>query len=107
MWSFCAYNFFRAITLDPGTCPKPTNDAELKSVRTLPYSCAPNADSPLYPLYSLQIIEQLTSEGRLNGQTFCITCMVCALARHHDMDLAEYCVFLGAQTPQIKTLSRM
>jgi hypothetical protein len=28
----CAYNFFRAITLDPGTCPKPTSDAELKSV---------------------------------------------------------------------------
>lgn len=28
----CAYNFFRAITLDPGTCPKPTSDEELKSV---------------------------------------------------------------------------
>ena len=28
----CAYNFFRAITLDPGTCPKPTSDDELKSV---------------------------------------------------------------------------
>ncbi|KAJ7726850.1 hypothetical protein DFH07DRAFT_757939 [Mycena maculata] len=49
----CAYNFFRAVTLDPGTCPKPTSDAELKS-----------------------IIEDLASEGRLNGQTFCIQCMV-------------------------------
>lgn len=29
----CAYNFFRAITLDPGTCPKPASDGELKSVR--------------------------------------------------------------------------
>lgn len=29
----CAYNFFRAITLDPGTCPKPTSDGELKTVR--------------------------------------------------------------------------
>ncbi|KAJ7161092.1 hypothetical protein C8R46DRAFT_904856 [Mycena filopes] len=45
----CAYNFFRAVTLDPGTCPKPASDAELKS-----------------------IIEDLASEGRLNGQTFCI-----------------------------------
>ena len=31
-YGLCAYNFFRAITLDPGTCPKPTSDAELKSV---------------------------------------------------------------------------
>lgn len=28
----CSYNFFRAITLDPGTCPKPASDDELKSV---------------------------------------------------------------------------
>lgn len=28
----CAYNFFRSIMLDPGTCPKPANDAELKAV---------------------------------------------------------------------------
>lgn len=28
----CAYNFFRAVTLDPGTCPKPASDGELKSV---------------------------------------------------------------------------
>ena len=28
----CAYNFFRSVTLDPGTCPKPTSDEELKSV---------------------------------------------------------------------------
>ncbi|KAJ6626002.1 hypothetical protein B0H10DRAFT_569190 [Mycena sp. CBHHK59/15] len=48
----CAYNFFRAVMLDPGTCPKPASDAELKS-----------------------IIEDLASEGRLNGQTFCIQCM--------------------------------
>ncbi|KAJ6492881.1 hypothetical protein C8R47DRAFT_975549 [Mycena vitilis] len=45
----CAYNFFRAVTLDAGTCPKPGSDAELKS-----------------------IIEDLASEGRLNGQTFCV-----------------------------------
>lgn len=32
-FGLCAYNFFRAMTLDPGTCPTPTSDAELKSVR--------------------------------------------------------------------------
>ena len=30
-WVF-AHNFFRAMTLDPGTCPTPKSDAELKSV---------------------------------------------------------------------------
>ncbi|KAJ7457064.1 hypothetical protein FB451DRAFT_1047570, partial [Mycena latifolia] len=53
----CAYNFFRAVTLDPGTCPKPASDAELKS-----------------------IIEDLASEGRLNGQTFCVQCMATDVA---------------------------
>jgi hypothetical protein len=32
-FGLCAYNFFRAMTLDPGTCPTPKSDAELKSVR--------------------------------------------------------------------------
>ena len=32
-FGLCVYNFFRAMTLDPGTCPTPTSDAELKSVR--------------------------------------------------------------------------
>lgn len=31
----CGYNFFRAITLDPGTCPKPSSDEELRSVSRL------------------------------------------------------------------------
>lgn len=31
-FGLCAYNFFRAIFLDAGTCPKPANDAELKAV---------------------------------------------------------------------------
>ncbi|KAF8900466.1 ankyrin repeat-containing domain protein [Gymnopilus junonius] len=31
----CAYNFFRAVTLDPGTCPKPSSDEELRSVSQL------------------------------------------------------------------------
>ena len=31
-FGLCAYNFFRAMTLDPVTCPTPKSDAELKSV---------------------------------------------------------------------------
>lgn len=72
----CAYNFFRAISLDPGTCPKPTSDAELKSVSI--------ASSELVVNYRVlmsewKIIEDLAAEGRLNGQTFCIQCMVRSL----------------------------
>jgi palmitoyltransferase len=33
MFLLCCYNFFHAIALDPGTCPKPVNDTELKDVR--------------------------------------------------------------------------
>ncbi|KDQ08952.1 hypothetical protein BOTBODRAFT_540043 [Botryobasidium botryosum FD-172 SS1] len=69
MWSFCAYNFFRAITLDPGTCSKPGSDAELKSV-----------------------IEQLTSEGRLNGTTFCITCMARKPLRSKHCRVCDRCI---------------
>ncbi|KAI6142484.1 hypothetical protein BKA82DRAFT_4192840, partial [Pisolithus tinctorius] len=47
--------------LDPGTCPHPVNDGELKA-----------------------IIEELTSEGQLNGQTLCIQCMI-----HHSYFLQE------------------
>lgn len=31
----CAYNFFRAITLDPGHVPFASNDMELKEVRSV------------------------------------------------------------------------
>ncbi|KAI0331413.1 zf-DHHC-domain-containing protein [Cubamyces sp. BRFM 1775] len=65
----CAYNFFRAITLDPGTCPKPSSDAELKS-----------------------IIEELASQGRLNGQTFCIQCMARKPLRSKHCRICDRCV---------------
>ncbi|KAF6750423.1 ankyrin repeat-containing domain protein [Ephemerocybe angulata] len=65
----CAYNFFRAITLDPGTCPKPASDDELK-----------------------QIIEDLASEGRLNGQTFCIQCMARKPLRSKHCRVCDKCV---------------
>ncbi|KAF7420921.1 palmitoyltransferase akr1 [Pleurotus ostreatus] len=65
----CAYNFFRAITLDPGTCPKPASDGELKS-----------------------IIEDLASEGRLNGQTFCIQCMARKPLRSKHCRVCDRCI---------------
>nr|GAT47946.1 palmitoyltransferase akr1 [Mycena chlorophos] len=65
----CAYNFFRAVTLDPGVCPVPNSDAELKS-----------------------IIEDLASEGRLNGQTFCVQCMARKPLRSKHCRICERCV---------------
>ncbi|KAG2363595.1 hypothetical protein BDR07DRAFT_1460170 [Suillus spraguei] len=54
IFGLCLYNFFRAITLDPGLCPRPAHDGELKA-----------------------IIEDLASEGRLNGQTFAYNACHC------------------------------
>lgn len=34
-FGLCLYNFFRAITLDPGPCPRPAHDGELKAVSRL------------------------------------------------------------------------
>ncbi|TFK36137.1 DHHC palmitoyltransferase-domain-containing protein [Crucibulum laeve] len=65
----CAYNFFRSITLDPGTCPKPSSDEELKS-----------------------IIEDLASEGKLNGQTFCIQCMGRKPLRSKHCRVCDKCI---------------
>ncbi|THH12426.1 hypothetical protein EW146_g7710 [Bondarzewia mesenterica] len=69
IFGLCAYNFFRSITLDPGACPTPTSDAELKS-----------------------IIEDLASEGRLNGQTFCIQCMARKPLRSKHCRICDRCV---------------
>ncbi|OCH90139.1 zf-DHHC-domain-containing protein [Obba rivulosa] len=69
MFGLCAYNFFRAISLDAGTCPKPASDAELKS-----------------------IIEELASEGRLNGQTFCIQCMARKPLRSKHCRTCDRCI---------------
>ncbi|TBU59994.1 DHHC palmitoyltransferase-domain-containing protein [Dichomitus squalens] len=65
----CAYNFFRAISLDPGTCPKPASDGELKT-----------------------IIEELASQGRLNGQTFCIQCMARKPLRSKHCRICDRCI---------------
>ncbi|KAH0833938.1 DHHC palmitoyltransferase-domain-containing protein [Lanmaoa asiatica] len=69
VFGLCAYNFFRAITLDPGACPRPANDGELRT-----------------------IIEDLASEGRLNGQTFCIQCMARKPLRSKHCRVCDRCV---------------
>lgn len=84
------YNFFRAITLDPGTAPKPSSDAELKSVRV---SLFPQTKFPSVQTKSdEQIIEDLASEGRLNGQTFCVTCVAKRPLRSKHCRVCDKCV---------------
>ncbi|KAL5478760.1 AKR1 [Sanghuangporus weigelae] len=68
-YGLCVYNFIRSITLDPGTCPKPANDGELRA-----------------------IVEELASEGRLNGQTFCIQCMARKPLRSKHCRICDKCV---------------
>ncbi|KAG8968726.1 palmitoyltransferase akr1 [Tulasnella sp. 425] len=69
MWMLCAYNFFRAVTLDPGTCPKPANEQELKL-----------------------ILQDLTTQGRLNGQTFCVSCMARKPLRSKHCRVCDRCI---------------
>ena len=68
-FGLCVYNFFRAVTLEAGSCPKPASDNELKT-----------------------IIEDLASEGRLNGQTFCIQCMARKPLRSKHCRICDRCV---------------
>lgn len=51
--TLCVWNFLRAMQLDPGSVPRPSSQSEIK-----------------------QHIEELVSEGRLNGQNFCIYTLV-------------------------------
>ena len=69
LFILCAYNFFRAITLDAGVCPLPAGEEEKKLV-----------------------IENLTSEGRLNGQTFCVSCMAQKPLRSKHCRHCDRCV---------------
>ncbi|KAI5115998.1 hypothetical protein M0805_009257 [Coniferiporia weirii] len=68
-YGLCAYNFVRSITLDAGTCPKPANEGELRAT-----------------------VEDLASEGRLNGQTFCIQCMARKPLRSKHCRVCDKCV---------------
>ncbi|KAI5475300.1 Palmitoyltransferase AKR1 [Pseudohyphozyma bogoriensis] len=49
----CCYNFFRAITLDPGHVPLAINDAETK-----------------------EMVEDLVEIGSFNGMNFCLSCLI-------------------------------
>lgn len=51
--TICVWNFLRAMQLDPGSVAKPLSQSEIK-----------------------QHIEELVSQGRLNGQNFCIYTLV-------------------------------
>lgn len=79
----CAYNFFRAITLDPGHVPAPANDSELKEVSSAllfrPERVLISSD--------LQMIEELVDQQSFNGMNFCLTCMVRAFLRSFEIEL--------------------
>lgn len=48
----CAYNLFRAVSLDPGFVAKPASETEIR-----------------------EVVDGLTSTGKMNGQNFCLVCM--------------------------------
>ena len=64
-----AYNLFRTATLDPGFVPKSQSDSQLKDV-----------------------VEQLTAAGQLNGQTFCLDCLVRRPIRSKHDRITKRCV---------------
>jgi hypothetical protein len=81
LYGLSVYNFIRAVTLDAGTAPKPSSDAELKEVspsvgalQSFPF-VSPRLTFPI-SLILTQVIEDLTSQGNFNGTNFCIVCMV-------------------------------
>jgi hypothetical protein len=51
----CSYNFFRAITLDPGHIPFATNDMELKEVRIIGLSLSEKREADLAFLLARRI----------------------------------------------------
>ncbi|KAJ3809041.1 hypothetical protein EV368DRAFT_20286, partial [Lentinula lateritia] len=68
--SLCLYNFWRAVCLDPGFVPNRLLDS----------------------------VETLASEGRLNGQTFCVSCMVFGANNHRQFVLFLLNLVIGIIT---------
>ncbi|KAK4045971.1 palmitoyltransferase akr1 [Microbotryomycetes sp. JL201] len=64
-----SYNFFRAVTLDPGWIPFATNDMELK-----------------------ESIEDLVASGSFNGQMFCLSCLTRRPLRSKHSYVTKRCV---------------
>lgn len=76
LFTITVYNFVRAITLDPGSPPRPSGDSELKEVSVLcRLQAVPNNQRLTRTFAQTQIIEDLTSRGCFNGTNFCISCM--------------------------------
>ncbi|KAK4046849.1 palmitoyltransferase akr1 [Microbotryomycetes sp. JL221] len=65
----CAYNFFRACTLDPGWIPFAANDVELK-----------------------EMIEDLVETSSFNGQMFCLNCLTRRPLRSKHSYVTKRCV---------------
>ena len=68
--TICVWNFLRAMQLDPGSVAKPSSQSEIK-----------------------QHIEELVSQGRLNGQNFCIYTLVScfSLENGHYLTTGRQC----------------
>ncbi|KAI5454987.1 palmitoyltransferase akr1 [Naganishia albida] len=68
-YTACAYNFYRAITLDPGYSKLPKDEEELHS-----------------------LVEDLAATGRLNGTVFCISCMALKPLRAKHCRMCNRCI---------------
>ena len=86
----CAYNLFRAVTLDPGYIAKPASEVEVREVSLPCPSLGPVKLSNF--LCRFKVVEELTSQGRMNGQNFCLSCMVRQPLRSRHCRHCDRCV---------------
>ncbi|GAA6052599.1 hypothetical protein JCM3770_006395 [Rhodotorula araucariae] len=70
LFSTCAYTFYRAVTLDPGTVRGPPVGTEALK----------------------EVIEELVEAGAFNGMNFCLTCLVRRPLRSKHSYATERCV---------------